>query len=450
MSFTLLLFIHSKRTYASLMGNSPSCRSTNSIDLQCTHIECKHDATGANGCFLQIQPTDENYDFYKKMLANTMGKSTVNIFDEYDVKKMQGMSDVDVAKGHYNPTYMLDYLCNKNVWFKIFKHKSSDLSYNDMFEVFKKECNSVITLRTLLTSRFEKLTTFRSYWNCSCFLMAFQEPVTIIDAGDTLIPTKYIAIILQTKCYDLHNVIYKTFSPIKMLVDIAPVINKLHKNGRVHLDLKLDNVVNCGQRFKMIDYENVWLPANKITSGFTDSFVLPFILKDKLEPGQPMDYYYDLIKQTRDKSVFELKLFDLSCKFNEWFAEQWSVNPEAKLLIYQKSDDYALAKIVMLWLYFLINNIIYKYQLDTTFDQCINIDTERLFIELNKDLLTRIYTEKALDGQTINVESKKMIGHFREYMVYVEQFINCALYPYEPFDYDLLLKIPYPFPGLVF
>lgn len=152
--------------------------------------------------------------------------------------------DDDDAEGDVVNTHdFLTILQEDNIWCKIFTNKN----------IFGDELVKIKTIKGIYGVNFETYTTFYEYEGCIGFTIRFGPPVANNNFMVGSKSTQEIYVLLQHKC----EPITKKSDFGKLVSDIQPVLNALHVAGYVHLDIKPDNIVLCGDTYKLIDYGNM-------------------------------------------------------------------------------------------------------------------------------------------------------------------------------------------------
>jgi hypothetical protein len=120
-------------------------------------------------------------------------------------------------------------------------------------DIFITEYANIDILKEIFKDKFSDYTTFYEYDGCVGFEITIEGGVFNIDKlYHQSIQTTVVYVLLQHKCNDIAT--YDGYDIEQLVSDIVPVLQILHSSGYVHNDIKYDNVVYCGDRFKLIDY----------------------------------------------------------------------------------------------------------------------------------------------------------------------------------------------------
>lgn len=153
--------------------------------------------------------------------------------------------DDDEAEGDVVNTHdFLMTLQHGNIWCKIFTNKN----------IFVDELVKIKTIKGIYGVNFETYTTFYEYDGCIGFTIRFRDlPREDYNFMVDSRPTQEIYVLLQHKC----EPITKKSDFGKIVRDIQPALDALHMEGYVHMDIIPDNIVLCGDTYKLIDYGNM-------------------------------------------------------------------------------------------------------------------------------------------------------------------------------------------------
>ena len=153
--------------------------------------------------------------------------------------------DDDDEEWHVVNTHdFLMTLQHENIWCKIFTNKT----------IFGDELVKIMTIKEIYGVNFERYTTFYEYEGCIGFTIRFRDlPREDYNFTVGSTSTQEIYVLLQHKCESIT----KNSDFRKLVGDIQPVLSALHEAGFVHLDIKPDNIVLCGDTYKLIDYGNM-------------------------------------------------------------------------------------------------------------------------------------------------------------------------------------------------
>jgi serine/threonine protein kinase len=182
-------------------------------------------------------------------ICNTENQSGSFACFNCDVNVFTGVSHLCKIKKQSDNTIIdfaefLNTLRDDNICFKVLTNKSK----------FETEYANIVILKGIFTDNFSQYTTFYEYDGCVGFEISMTEGgmFNIDKLYQSSYQTNVIYVLLQHKCVDIAT--YDKYDIGGLVSDITPVLTTLHSNQYVHNDIKYNNVVYCGDKFKLIDY----------------------------------------------------------------------------------------------------------------------------------------------------------------------------------------------------
>ena len=309
------------------------------------------------------------------------------------------------------------YIIPGKTCFKIAHPYNNKSITNDPDEIFINETESILLLKQEIGNKWNRFSQYINIMNNdSDFTCSFRIniPIThqliyIDDTYQRYKNIKYLDIIIMKYCSDgdLFQMLYrnnkiKIPNPINLFEDLSEMIRLLHLKTYAHCDIKLNNIILCDDKYKLIDFGSMM----KNTKYYSDTkyiigtkyYILPlFDDPFKEERIQKYKLYTEQFPNTDSKDLQEKALtalapsyfnkksglqsefycyskFITNCqnKFKEdynntstkikndnYAANVNEISPIGKRLVF-KSDEYALAVVLRN-----IYDILYYYK--TTF-----------------------------------------------------------------------------------
>ena len=290
--------------------------STNSVDveapLKCEIIPCG--ASGGFGCIV-INKLEQQGKYSLEDIIKSLNINTINIFtnntepDEIEPDEIE--PDKIINNKIEITNFVEKHLCKMS--FKLFKNNDETNETEFFYELKANKLAADII-------GIDNTTFINDYMGIHIVL---NENVKIQSKEKFI--TKNLYLIPQKLCQsDAYNFMKKNNINIDHLYDsISKTLRILHEKKYVHRDIKLENILYCGndkgkQIYKLIDYgflikhENI---RNEILG--TIGYIAPFIIKGNESKHMLSDFY-------------EL--------YNEHIT-----NPPKSNIKFYKSDEYALA-----------------------------------------------------------------------------------------------------------
>ena len=217
---------------------------------------------------------------------------------------------------------------------KIFE--SFKVFYNTKSEEIKKEFDTEIEANRkvfrILGSPYTTLVD-----NFMGIYLELKNSITITIKNNMYIET-YIYLIPQTLCIgDLKSIKNIEINIQSVYDNISSAVKELHKKGYVHRDIKEENIVKCGDTYKLIDY-GFCAEANTITDG--DLYGTP---------GYFHPYLYQSIDDNDGDKIINNSTFFFKAIYNQNHAINLKTPKQIKqfeAIKWFKSDEYALAHVI--------------------------------------------------------------------------------------------------------
>lgn len=168
-------------------------------------------------------------------------KNEINFFDESDEENFTNLGSI--GEGGTAVTYKIIDNRNKNqICKKVIKYKKGQSSIKDAQNVLKE---------------FEVLNNLSHPCICKVYGINTQEKLEVFDKGKKKEMTT-IALFLEYLEYNLDEVLKMKINntmKTKIVVDIVHAMKYLHKNGIMHRDLKIENIMlNSIFDTKLVDF----------------------------------------------------------------------------------------------------------------------------------------------------------------------------------------------------
>jgi serine/threonine protein kinase len=263
-----------------------------------------------------------------------------------------------VFKGDGNPSnhrfaQVLDVIQGENICLKVFKPRMEDLPGN-----YAAEREKIKALREVMGDIFHTHTTHRPVFGEYSMTFDFNKPIIKIDGHEF---DKVNVVFLQG-CTMSLNELWRNekIDAEKLMEDIRPVMERLHRKGYAHMDIKMENVVKCTEKppvktlptYKLIDFGMVNQKTNCSLIAYTEGFCAPVFNEAYLRCVHGDSYVRDHMdgidaKNTNYRDMFnEFAHYEKTNTLNERIL---ATNPSpgkgtyVPISICQYNDQYAIA-----------------------------------------------------------------------------------------------------------
>jgi serine/threonine protein kinase len=216
------------------------------------------------------------------------------------------------------------------------------LYYNNAHAI---SANEFITCKKLKSLGLIQHTTYVLFQEESLFRIEFTELDVKIKINESLtVPMKNITVVLTQPCdTDLEKLPRTDFNITQFMNDITPFMKSIHQHKLVHMDLNPENIVKCGDTYKIIDIHLYDSDINPLYCISTPKYTLPNLYTRYLNG-----------KQLSPKTLQELKHADFvnenaefakSLRFDKIYSKFLNTTYDPDFLL-MKNDEYALALIL--------------------------------------------------------------------------------------------------------
>jgi serine/threonine protein kinase len=337
------------------------CQSKEGVITSCL-VPPKCIASGGFGCIVNVK--DTNTERFIDYLREKVSYINVYNGDEAATSSISGKQLL--SKSIVDTSGFLEYIKSNVPSFKIMFIRQVNTNAKKNKDFNEKGFIGEVTEATRVTRILENdETTIKSLEFSNeietqdkyfAINIGLQTPISFILDSNTNV-TSNIYLICQDYCVegDLIGLINSkkiTLSEIKKIyTDLAPVLSKLHANDFIHNDIKLENIVKCGDKYKFIDFGWSCNVDNCKNNSGTPSYRLP-----RLSGG----YYHDLMIKLNnniipDEYKFPTSDVSLNTSMLATYANGISGTGDKLKDIrdkFKKNDEFGLAVTLFLCLHF--------------------------------------------------------------------------------------------------
>lgn len=216
--------------------------------------------SGSYGFIINNSSTSmvKNKEFFN--FLKTVDKSNIKLLKTNDAKSQLIDYNYDLN----------DYIISEKTCLKIaHPYKNTTIANKEINKTFINESESILLLKDKIESvKWEELSSYINIvppteFNCT-FRLYIPDTHRLIYTDETYQTyknIKYLDIIVMKYCSDgdLFQMLYRTNkikipNPIKVFNDVSEVIRILHSKVYAHCDIKLNNIIHCDDKYKLIDY----------------------------------------------------------------------------------------------------------------------------------------------------------------------------------------------------
>lgn len=212
------------------------------IDDVCPILQCGNN--GSFGCIIDIQNVNV------KFLANIRNNPQRTKIALY--KGFETPDDRKMLHGDDKITF-INALCDKKIpGFKLFFNKDAITAFADEMKAYNLLVRKRIgTEHHTYFDLKEVDPSFNSY--AGAYIRLRDTQFNIKTKTDGTKHLDHIYIIFQSFCNAKENTDIQT-RLTKIYSDISTSLKELHNKGLVHRDIKPDNIMLCGEQYKLLDY----------------------------------------------------------------------------------------------------------------------------------------------------------------------------------------------------